>query len=191
MSRFCVLIDMEVNYWPIGTEHEDEFFKDQLQQIKLLIEIRKSMSLTTDRDDPCLRDGQKDEGQNSCYLVLSEEERAKGFVRPVRTSYKHVGHPKPEYPLRDLTDEEKEQHGKYGWVKYEKYPEGSGKGIGRYYTQKELDGGCNSVTTMGQALAETYARDPGFYGATFCVSCNTHLPVKEFVWAGTDERVGS
>jgi hypothetical protein len=28
-------------------------------------------------------------GQNKMYLVLSEEERAKGFVRPLRRSYVH------------------------------------------------------------------------------------------------------
>lgn len=31
----------------------------------------------------------KENGQQKAYVVLSEEERAKGFVRPVRTSYKH------------------------------------------------------------------------------------------------------
>lgn len=44
---------------------------------------------------------------------------------------------------------------------------------------------CGSVTTMGQAIAETYARDPGFYGSTFCVKCSMHRPVGvggEFVW---------
>jgi hypothetical protein len=38
---------------------------------------------------------------------------------------------------------------------------------------------------MGQAIAETYARDPHFYGATFCVRCSKHRPVGEdgeFVW---------
>lgn len=30
-------------------------------------------------------------GQQKAYVVLTEEERAKGFVRPVRTSYVHVG----------------------------------------------------------------------------------------------------
>ena len=42
--------------------------------------------------------------------------------------------------------------------------------------------------------AETYARAPGFYGGTFCIGCKTHLPVGragEFVWDGTDERVGT
>lgn len=38
---------------------------------------------------------------------------------------------------------------------------------------------CGTVTTMGQALAETYARDPHFYGATFCCACGSHFPVGE------------
>lgn len=100
------------------------------------------MSLTTNPNDPCLIEGQNNEGQNDCYLILSEEERAKGFVRPVRQSYQHIG-------------------------------------------------GCNTVTTMSLPLAETYARNPKFYGATFCVGCNAHLPVSEFVWDGTNELVGS
>lgn len=44
---------------------------------------------------------------------------------------------------------------------------------------------------MGQALAETYARDPGFYTGTFCCQCREHFPLDQFVWAGTEERVGS
>ncbi len=82
-------------------------------------------------------------GQQKAYVVLSAEERAKGFVRPVRQSYVHDK--------------------------------------------------CGGVTTMGLALAETYARDPGFYSGTFCVSCGAHFPVGaagEFTWGGTGEKVG-
>lgn len=135
-------------------------------------------------------------GQQKAYVVLSEEERAKGFVRPVRKSYVHVGTPKPENPLLDLTDEQKERYAEYGYVKFEKYPE-DGSAIGRYYTQADLDKiekGCGVRTDMGQALAETYARDPKFYGGTFCCGCGSHFkvgPKGEFVWAGTDERVGT
>jgi len=78
------------------------------------------------------------------YVVLSNEERARGFVRPVRRSYKHLT--------------------------------------------------CGVVTTMGHALAETYARDPEFYSGTFCAGCRAHFPVGadgEFVWDGTDEKVGT
>ncbi len=44
---------------------------------------------------------------------------------------------------------------------------------------------CGSRTTMGLALAQTYARDPGFYSGTYCAVCKTHFPVGpdgEFVW---------
>ena len=44
---------------------------------------------------------------------------------------------------------------------------------------------CGVATTMGTALAETYARDPHFYSGTFCCGCGTHFPVGEhgeFVW---------
>ena len=80
------------------------------------------------------------------YVVLTPEERAKGLVRPVRRSYRHVG---------------------------------------------SAGQRCGAVTTMSSAIAETYAREPNFYGRTFCVACVAHRPVDEFVWDGTDERVGS
>jgi hypothetical protein len=103
------------------------------------------MGLTTDRNDPDLGRGPGGTGMNKKYLVLSDEERAKGFVRPVRRSYVHTK--------------------------------------------------CGAVTTMNQAIAETYARNPHFYGATFCVNCNTHLPVGEdgeFTWDdGSGEKVGT
>lgn len=103
--------------------------------------------LTDDPTDPRLTHGvdSTPRDQADTYLVLSEEERAKGFVRPVRTKYVHVG-------------------------------------------------GCGAVTHMGLALSETYARDPGFYGATYCVGCKMHRPVGaagEFVWDGTQEKVGT
>lgn len=84
------------------------------------------------------------DGQYKDHWVLSKEDRDKGFVRPVRTSYKH-----------------------------EK---------------------CGSITTMGRAIAETYAANPGFYGSTFCCHCHGYFPVGvngEFVWTDTTEKVGS
>lgn len=51
--------------------------------------------------------------------------------------------------------------------------------------------GCGSVTTMGAAIAETYAREPSFYGATYCVRCSKHLPVGEFRWTADGSVVGS
>ena len=84
------------------------------------------------------------DGQHPSYWVLSASERAKGFVRPVRHSYRHDR--------------------------------------------------CGTVTTMGAALAETYARDPKFYGATFCCGCRAHFPVGEhgeFTWDHSNEKVGT
>lgn len=101
------------------------------------------MSLTTDPNHPDLTHGSDDKPvpQAKVYIILSEEERAKGFVRPVRKSYKHTT--------------------------------------------------CGSVTTMGLGLAETYARDPKFYGGTYCVCCQMHRPVAEFNWDPDGEVVGS
>jgi hypothetical protein len=104
------------------------------------------MSHTTDPTDPRLGHGVDREPieQHEAYLVLSEEERAKGFVRPLRREYRHTG--------------------------------------GR---------ACGVVTSMSLPLCETYARDPGFYGATYCVGCRMHLPVGEFVWDEDGQKVGS
>lgn len=119
------------------------------------------MPLTTDENDPCLKSGRKEEGQNNCYLVLSDEEIKKGFVRQVRDSYVHVGIDGHEIDPNDIS-------------------------------KSGLKGnGCGVLTRMGTKIAETYARDPKFYSATFCCGCNKHLPVAEFVWDGTNERVGS
>jgi hypothetical protein len=168
------------------------------------------MSLTTDRDDQCLKDGQKEQGQNECYLVLSEEERAKGFVRPVRNAYVHVGKPgyKPCGKNLKILAPDDEYFPKYYAVMCTTregdtvlHGEDGRCLSGSYLTKDAYDAamegnlhkkiGCGALTSMGLALAETYARDPKFYGATFCTGCNTHHPVDEFVWDGTDERVGS
>lgn len=154
------------------------------------------MAVKTDRDEVDTTLGP--DGQQRDYLVLSEEERAKGFVRPVRRSYKHVGIAGPQYPLRDLTEEEVERYGgpPCNYVKFEEYPPGQAA-TGRYWKQEDLDSvgkGCGTITTMGMAIAETYARSPGFYGGTFCVGCKVHRPVGadgEFVWVDDETRVGT
>lgn len=101
------------------------------------------MGTTDDRKDPRLTHGPDTEPrpQADVYLVLSDAERAKGWVRPYRDSYRHVG-------------------------------------------------GCGAVTTMGRAIAETYARDPKFYGGTYCTGCNMHRPVAEFAWLEADGSDG-
>jgi hypothetical protein len=68
------------------------------------------------------------------------------------------------------------------------------KGFVRPVRRSYVHEKCGGVTTMGIALAETYARDPHFYSGTYCVSCKTHFPVGadgEFVWDGTTEKVGT
>lgn len=100
-------------------------------------------------------------GQHKAYLVLCSEEREKGFVRPLRRAYVHVGVGGHEIDPNDIS-----KHGRTGTA-------------------------CGALTSMGLALSETYARDPKFYTATFCVGCNVHLPVAEFVWDADGEVVGS
>lgn len=135
----------------------------------------------------------KADGQYSDHAILSDEERARGFIRPVRNAYVHVGI-RPKYPLRDLTPDEIERFKDDGYVKYEEYPKSERPHLGRYWTQRDLTSGCNSRTTMPQKIAETYAAKPGFYGSTFCCTCGDYFPVGasgEFVWEGTEEKVGT
>lgn len=100
--------------------------------------------LTSDPDGKPHRDIDPFTGQQRAYVVLSEDERKKGFIEPVRTKYVHLS--------------------------------------------------CGGVTTMARSIAETYARDPKFYGGTFCAHCKRHYPVGEngeFVWEGTTAKVGT
>lgn len=139
----------------------------------------------------------KQNGQHEAYWVLNEEERKKGFVRPVRRTYIHIGPPGPQNPLRDLTPEEHDRYDRFGYLKYEEYPPSENAVVGKFWTQEMLDRvgkGCNTTTSMGAAIAETYARDPHYYGATFCCQCGKHFPVGEageFIWPEDGTRVGT
>jgi hypothetical protein len=145
---------------------------------------------TCTTDGKPLNQSPNDVGQHQNYVVLCAEERAKGFVRPVRTSYKHIGI-RPKYPTRELTEEEHERYDKFKYVVYEEYPEDKRPLMGRFWTEADLNSGCGTVTTMGSALSETYARDPKFYGSTYCCGCGKHLPVEQFVWTADGTVVGS
>lgn len=114
-------------------------------------------------------------GQHDGYIVLCPDERAKGFVRPYRDTYQHVGRA-PE------CSDYKRPAGVMG---------GPCLNCNRPQPDHQRIGGCGTVTTMGRALSETYARDPNFYSHTFCVNCNRHLPVAEFVWTADGQTVGS
>jgi hypothetical protein len=140
------------------------------------------------------------DGQHVDHWVMCPGEIIKaGFKRPVRRSYLHVGLPAPKAPLRDLTDDERERYTKFGYVKFEPNPDYPDKSsiTGTFWTQARLDAvdkGCGTVTTMPTAIAETYAAKPDYYGSTFCCGCGKYLPVGssgEFVWDGTQDRVGT
>lgn len=146
------------------------------------------MSITTDPNDPALKTIRPD-GQQEAYLVMSEEERSKGWVRPYRDHYEHVGR-KPLYELRDLTEEEQARYGVCNYIKYEKYPEESPI-VGRFWTAADLLPGCGTVTHMPRSISETYAKNPHYYGSTFCCGCGVHLPVAQFVWSKDRTVVGS
>jgi hypothetical protein len=156
-----------------------------------------TMSLTTDPNSPCLRNIEPS-GQQTCYLVLSEEERAKGFVRPVRKTYVHTGRKvcgKIQPPDGGRLGGElrvcclEPGHTGECWEVSQKLPQPQAARA----EHEHLIGGCGTTTTMGRALAETYARDPKFYGGTFCCNCGSHFPVGErgeFEW-GDGSAVGS
>lgn len=101
------------------------------------------MALTTDPSDPRLTHytGPEEPGpQAEVYLVLSDEELAKGYVRPYRDKYIHHK--------------------------------------------------CGGETRMGEKLSATWARNPKFYGATYCVHCQAHFPVAEFSWSADRRKLG-
>ncbi len=163
------------------------------------------MSLTTDPKDPCLNTPKGEGQQNECYLVLSEEEREKGFVRPYRNRYIHVGrnvtkHWKGIHRMLE-GDELEEREGKEYIAIMTVLTKDDGSFLGGpYVTQEELDawnageriGGCGGKTLMVREIAETYAREPGFYGSTWCLNCRTHIHVGEFIWDDdSGETVGS
>jgi hypothetical protein len=57
---------------------------------------------------------------------------------------------------------------------------------------------CGTTTTMVYEIAATCARNPEFYGATWCSRCGDHYPVGvhgQFVWMErgkiTDQKVGT
>lgn len=127
----------------------------------------------------------KANGQQEGYVVLSAEERAKGFVKPLRRSYLHSGLQAPA-ALRDLTADEKAKWGS-DWAKYDpSYPKRGPHSLGgKFWTQEQVDRigkGCGAITTMATSIAETYARDPRFYSGTFCCSCGAHFDLNEFTW---------
>lgn len=78
-------------------------------------------------------------------------------------------------------------------------PEERAKGFTRPVRRTYHHVKCGANTTMGQDLAETYARNPRYYGSTFCMKCRGHHPVGavgEFVWVDqggliTSEKVGT
>jgi len=67
------------------------------------------------------------------------------------------------------------------------------KGFTRPYRNAYRHLKCGQITTMSRDIAETYARDPGFYNGTFCTTCRAHFPIGEtgeFTWCEMDGREG-
>ena len=79
-------------------------------------------------------------GEHEAYWILSQSERAKGLVRPLRFEYRHTR--------------------------------------------------CGTVTGMDQKIAETFARNPKFYGRTMCAECRKHFPLEQFTWMDGEDDTG-
>jgi len=90
-------------------------------------------------------------GQAESYWVLSPEDRLKSRVRPLRHSYSHKGL-RPSGKTRRLNADEHERYfQRYGYVLFEEYPEGH-HSVGRYWTQAQLDSGCDTITRMAEEI---------------------------------------
>ncbi len=139
-------------------------------------------------------------GLQKGYVVLSEAERAKGFIEPVRLSYVHTGRKIcgqrlsasgnyekiGSYTVCTGTPGHEGEHGNVSMdISADKYAR---------FEKTGFLGGCGNVTIMGVSLAETYAREPEFYSGTYCAGCRNHFPIGEqgeFVWKGTFQKVGT
>lgn len=72
-------------------------------------------------------------------------------------------------------------------------PAERGKGFVRPFRDAYRHLKCGKITTMGRAIAETYAREPAFYSGTFFTTCSGHFLVGEdgeFVWYEMDGTTG-
>ncbi len=54
--------------------------------------------------------------------------------------------------------------------------------------RKYIHDKCGVITTVNIKIAETFARDPDFYSATFCTGCGNHFPLPEFTWLPGDNE---
>lgn len=151
-GRISLLVEGEIRKATeeeLSLIRESPAWRDVLEPIGRLIRDH-SKAPPVDRSKTMLTTGEpvtpdhrqiRADGMQKGYVVLNDEERLRGFVRPYRDTYTHKT--------------------------------------------------CGVDTVMARTLAETYARDPKFYGGTFCAHCHIHLPLDQFVWKGTDELVGS
>ena len=51
---------------------------------------------------------------------------------------------------------------------------------------------CNKETKIAaKAICETFAKEPSYYGRTFCTECCDYFPLIEFNWVEDGTEVGS
>lgn len=123
--------------------------------------------------------------------VIDKIARMAGAVSPVdRSQRETIGGMDPDAPEhRELKPNGQQQD--YIILSAAERARGYVKPVRRSYIHLK----CGTLTTMSRPLAETYARDPKFYSGTFCCGCGKHFtfgqPDGNFVWDGTEERLGT
>jgi len=70
-------------------------------------------------------------------------------------------------------------------------PEERQNGWVRPYRESYVHNTCGTQTRMPKACAETYAKNPKYYGSTFCCGCRTYFSVTQFEWEDGSGTVGS
>jgi hypothetical protein len=73
---------------------------------------------------------------------------------------------------------------------YENYPSQTSGEYVAPIRNSYIHGKCGVKTLMATKFAETYAKNPKYYGSTFCCGCGEHLPVSQFTWAVDGIRIG-
>jgi hypothetical protein len=75
------------------------------------------------------------------------------------------------------------QYKKYLVLTKEEISKGYIRPLRRTYFHVE----CQSKTKMAIKIAQTFARNPTFYDATYCYKCQLHKPLREFLWVEGDK----
>lgn len=119
--------------------------------------------------------------------VVPPLDRAQGYVRPFRTTVRHVGRPDPGN-LRELTTEELAEF---------KDPacriQDLGNGEECVWSPERLAEmvGCDQAFSLDAVIAQGLARHVTSPPQLRCGACHKTVDLDAFIWAGTIERTGT